>query len=110
MADEQVPVDAVAEVAGIVLQPYQVIQRPLITEKNVHKSQRLNQYSFEVNPRATKEDVKLAVESLFNVKVTKVRTQTRRGKHRRYRYRMGKLNDWKKAIVSLAEDNRIDFY
>jgi large subunit ribosomal protein L23 len=96
--------------AGVVLEPYQVILRPLITEKNVHKSERLVQYTFEVNTRATKDDVRQAVESLFNVKVSKVCTQLRRGKHRRYKARMGELKSWKKAIVSLQGDNRIDFF
>jgi large subunit ribosomal protein L23 len=95
---------------GIVLEPYQVILRPLITEKNVHKSERLVQYTFEVNPKATKLDVRNAVESLFDVRVLKVRTQLRRGKHRRYRFRMGELKNWKKAIVTLHPDNRINFF
>lgn len=92
------------------LEPYQVILRPLISEKNVHKAERLSQYSFEINPKATKEDVRRAVESLFDVKVSKIRTQARRGKHRRYRFRMGELKSWKKAIVSLHEGNKIDFF
>jgi large subunit ribosomal protein L23 len=100
-----------AEVAAaMTLEPYQVILRPLITEKNVHKAERHIQYSFEINPKATKDDVRNAVESLFNVKVLKVRTQSRRGKHRRYRFRMGELKNWKKAIVTLHPDNRIDFF
>ena len=92
------------------LEAYQVILRPLITEKNVHKAERLVQYSFEINPKATKDDVRRAVESLFDVKVRKVRTQARRGKHRRYRFRMGELKSWKKAIVTLDKDHRIDFF
>jgi len=92
------------------LEPYQVILRPLITEKNVHKAERLIQYSFEINPKATKDDVRRAVETLFNVNVSKVRTQSRRGKHRRYRFRMGELKSWKKAIVTLHKDQRIDFF
>ena len=63
------------------LEPYQVILRPLVTEKGMHRSTRNNQYAFEVNPQATKDDVRRAVEDLFNVKVEKVRTQNRRGKH-----------------------------
>ncbi len=97
-------------VFGVSLEPYQVILRPLITEKNVYKAERLTQYSFEINPKATKIDVRNAVESLFNVKVLKVCTQSRRGKHRRYRFRMGELKSWKKAIVTLHPDNKIDFF
>jgi large subunit ribosomal protein L23 len=92
------------------LEAYQVILRPLISEKNVHKVERLNQYSFEINPKATKEDVRHAVETLFEVRVLKVCTQSRRGKHRRYRFRMGELKSWKKAIVTLHPDNKIDFF
>jgi large subunit ribosomal protein L23 len=102
--------NAVAEPEVARLEPYQVILRPLITEKNVHKAERLSQYSFEINPKATKEDVRRAVETLFNVNVSKVRTQARRGKHRRYRFRMGELKSWKKAIVTLHKDQRIDFF
>jgi large subunit ribosomal protein L23 len=102
--------NAVAEPEAARLEPYQVILRPLITEKNVHKAERLSQYSFEINPKATKEDVRRAVETLFNVNVSKVRTQARRGKHRRYRFRMGELKSWKKAIVTLHKDQRIDFF
>ena len=110
MAD-QLQTEAVAAPEPVSrLEAYQVILRPLITEKNVHKAERLTQYSFEINPKATKEDVRRAVESLFDVKVSKVRTQARRGKHRRYRFRMGELKSWKKAIVTLDKDHKIDFF
>jgi large subunit ribosomal protein L23 len=52
----------------------------------------------------------VAVEALFNVKVLNVRTQNRRGKMRRYRLKLGRMRNWKKAIVSLHEEFRIDFY
>ncbi|TWU45973.1 50S ribosomal protein L23 [Novipirellula aureliae] len=95
---------------AIKLEPHQIILRPLVTEKGVHRASRNNQYAFEIHREATKTDVKAAVEELFNVKVEKVRTQTRKGKIRRYRYRSGRTNDWKKAIVKLGEDHRIDFF
>jgi len=95
---------------GIQLELHQVILRPLVTEKGVYHSSELNQYGFEISPLATKRDVKLAVEELFNVKVTKVRTQTRLGKPRRYRFREGYTKDWKKAIVTLDSESRIDFF
>ena len=60
------------------LAPHQVILRPLVTEKGVHRSTRDNQYAFEINVLADKVDVRNAIESLFDVKVTKVRTQNRR--------------------------------
>ena len=95
---------------GPVLDPYQVVIRPLITEKATHLSERHNAYTFEVNPLVTKTEIKAAVESLFNVKVLDVRTQNRRGKMRRYRLKLGRMRNWKKAIVSLHEEFRIDFY
>ena len=96
--------------SGPVLEPYQVILRPLITEKATHLSERHNAYTFEVNPLATKTEIKAAVEVLFNVKVADVRTQNRRGKSRRYRLKAGRMRNWKKAIVALTSDHRIDFY
>src|SRR4051812_28784621 len=96
--------------SGPVLEPYQVILRPLITEKATHLSERHNAYTFEVTPLPTKTEIKGAVEVLFNVKVAAARTKTRRGKLRRYRLKSGRMRNWKKAIVALHEDYRIDFY
>ena len=95
---------------GPVLEPYQVILRPLITEKATTISERHNAYTFEVSPLATKTEIKEAVEVLFNVKVAAVRTQNRRGKLRRHRLKVGRMRNWKKAIVELHEEYRIDFY
>jgi large subunit ribosomal protein L23 len=92
------------------LAPHQVILRPLVTEKGMHRATRNNQYAFEVNPLADKDTIRNAVETLFDVKVTRVRTQNRKGKPRRYRFRQGRTRDWKKAIVTLHEENRIDFF
>ncbi|MCM2371127.1 50S ribosomal protein L23 [Aporhodopirellula aestuarii] len=94
----------------IKLEPHQVLLRPLVTEKGVHRASRNNQYAFQIHRDATKLDVRAAVESLFDVKVTAVRTQTRKGKFRRFRNKMGRTADWKKAIVQLHEDHRIDFF
>lgn len=95
---------------SLVLEPHQVILKPLVTEKGVHRSTRHNAYSFEINKLATKHDVRRAIEALFDVKVVKVATQNRKGKERRTRFRLGRTADWKKAIVTLHEDNRIDFF
>ncbi len=95
---------------GPKLEPYQVILRPLITEKATPLSERHNAYTFEVNPLATKTEIKQAVEALFDVKVVNVRTQNRRGEPRRYRLKVGRMRNWKKAIVELSEEHRIDFY
>ena len=92
------------------LEPHQVILRPLVTEKGMHRSTRYNAYAFEVNRLASKDDVRRAVEELFDVKVEAVRTQNRRGKPRRTRFRHGYTKDWKKAIVKLNSEYRIDFF
>ena len=92
------------------LMPYQIILRPLVTEKGMHKANRCNAYAFEVNPRAGKEEIRKAVEELFDVKVVSVNTQNRRGKPRRSRFRWGRTKAWKKAIVTLDPENRIDFF
>src|SRR5215831_3604733 len=95
---------------GPKLEPYQVILRPLITEKGTHQFTHRNAYPFEVNRWATKTEIKAAVQELFNVRVEKVRTQMRQGKKRRYRFRVGQLPSWKKAIVTLHPEDRIEFF
>jgi large subunit ribosomal protein L23 len=94
----------------LVLAPYQVILRPLVTEKGMHKANRNNAYAFEVSRMANKEDVRRAVEELFDVKVVRVNTQNRKGKPRRTRFRWGRTKAWKKAIVTLDPEDRIDFF
>src|SRR5881398_1902083 len=98
--------------SGPKLEAHQIILRPLITEKGTHQSthQHHNAYSFQVNLWANKLQIKAAVEELFNVRVEKVRTQTRLGKKRRYRFRIGRMPNWKKAIVTLHADDRIEFF
>lgn len=98
------------ERSGPKLEPYQVVLRPLITEKATRLSERTNAYTFEVNPLATKTEIKEAVQALFNVRVADVRVQNRRGKMRRYRLKVGRMRNWKKAIVKLDPEHRIDFY
>lgn len=95
---------------GVVLEPYQVILRPLVTEKGFHKAERQNVYAFEVSPLADKETIKHAVESLFEVKVVSVNTQNRKGKPRRTKARRGYTKGWKKAIVKLDAEHRINFF
>ena len=92
------------------LDAHQILLRPLVTEKGMHRSTRDNQYAFEVNALAEKTDIRRAVEELFNVRVTKVRTQNRKGKPMRYRFRVGSTKHWKKAIITLHEEDRIDFF
>jgi large subunit ribosomal protein L23 len=92
------------------LAPHQIILRPLITEKGTHQFTHHNAYPFEVNQWANKSQIKAAVEELFNVRVAKVRTQQRVGKRRRYRFRIDRLAAWKKAIVTLHAEDRIEFF
>ena len=95
---------------GLELEPHQIVIRPLVTEKGYHKAERNNAYAFEVSCEADKADIRRAVEELFNVKVVRVNTQNRRGKPRRTRFRHGTTRSWKKAIVFLDREHRINFF
>jgi large subunit ribosomal protein L23 len=98
------------EQKGPELAPHQIIVRPLVTEKGTHQSTRHNAYPFQVNLWANKVQIKQAVQDLFNVRVVAVHTQTRLGKKRRYRQKMGRMPNWKKAIVTLHEEDKIEFF
>ena len=87
-----------------------IIINPLVTEKSTIQREGQNQYSFKVDKRANKIEIKEAVERLFKVTVEEVRTVTMRGKVKRLGRRFGKRPDWKKAIVTLKEGDRIDFF
>jgi len=89
---------------------HQVILRPLVTEKGMHRAERHNAYSFPVVTAATKADVRHAVEELFSVKVEKVAIQNRLGKARRSRTRQTSTKPWKKAIVTLKPDFKINLF
>jgi large subunit ribosomal protein L23 len=86
---------------------YEIIRRPLITEKATLLSEH-NQVSFLVSLDASKPEIKAAVESLFKVKVTAVNTLRQKGKVKRFRGRLGRRQDVKKAMVTLAEGHSID--
>jgi large subunit ribosomal protein L23 len=88
-------------------QMYDIIRTPVITEKATNASEH-NQVIFRVPVTATKREVKAAVEGLFNVKVTAVNTILVMGKIKRFRGRVGRRSDVKKAIVTLGEGQRID--
>lgn len=90
------------------MDPWVVIRRPHISEKSHDGIQQLNTYVFEVDTRATKVDVREAVERIWNVKVLDVRTINMLGKTRRMGRHVGKSRDWKKAVVRLAEGSGID--
>ncbi len=89
------------------LSAYDVIVAPSITEKSTHVSE-ANQVIFKVAPKATKPQIKAAVESLFKVKVKAVNTLVRKGKVKIFRGRTGKQSNVKKAIVTLEEGHTID--
>ena len=86
---------------------YQVVRRALVTEKSSLMRER-NKYVFEVDRRAGKPEIKSAIEEIFKVTVTDVKTMNMRGKVKRLGRYEGKRPDWKKAIVTLAEGNSID--
>jgi large subunit ribosomal protein L23 len=89
---------------------HDIVISPLVTEKSTIQREGQNQYSFKVNKRANKIEIKEAVERLFKVKVREVRTAMMRGKVKRLGRRFGKRPDWKKAIVTVKEGDRIDFF
>lgn len=85
-----------------------IVRGPVVTEKATALSAH-NQYAFRVSRDATKPEIKAAVEALFPVKVSRVNTLNVRGKVKRFRGRLGKRPDAKKAIVTLAEGQSIDY-
>jgi large subunit ribosomal protein L23 len=87
---------------------YQIIKRPLSSEKSVGDRETSNSYHFEVDRKVNKIQVKEAIEKLFEVKVLAVRTLNKVGKTRKYRNKIFKTSGWKKAIVTLKEGDRID--
>lgn len=100
---------------------YQIIKRPLVTEKSMHQTKlshsatrtrpgRGGSYAFEVHPEANKQQIRTAVEKIYNVKVSAVRTSNHPGKRRRYKFKMGLTRHWKKAVVVLDENSHIDLF
>ena len=87
-----------------------VIIKPLVTEKSTHQQATRNAYAFQVHPEANKHQIKQAVEQIYQVKVTDVRTMNRKGKPRRTRAGITHTSDWKRAIVVLDENSRIELF
>lgn len=87
---------------------YHIIQKPVISEKATSDSMERNTYHFRVPADANKVEIRRAVERLFKVKVLDVNTLRVKGKWRRRGYTSGQTQTWKKALVKLAEDNRIE--
>jgi len=92
------------------LNDYNIVVRPLITEQGMHLANTKGAYSFEVNKQANKAQIKKAVEKIYGVKVLKVRTANRKGKYRRKGRTFGKTPSWKKAVVYLEPDFHIDMF
>lgn len=92
------------------MQSHYVIKKPIVTEKTTFAMNERKQYSFLVDPRATKLDVKRAVEHLYKVRVLDVTTQNRKGKERRLRYGIVNEATTKKATVRLHDDDVIDLF
>jgi large subunit ribosomal protein L23 len=87
---------------------HRIIIKPIVTEKSMGESERVHAWSFQVPVDANKIEIGKAVEELFNVRVDSVRTVLMKGKRKRNRFRMGKRPNWKKAIVKLHPDDRIE--
>lgn len=89
---------------------YDIIKRPIITEKTNLQKDQFNQVTFEVAPGANRIEVRRAVEQIFKVKVADIRTQHVRGKYKRRGRILGKRRNWKKAVVKLMPGERIEFF
>lgn len=88
---------------------YEVLKKPLITEKALFLKESDNQVVFSVDCKANKIQIKEAVEKLFEVKVKDVKTMNFKGKKKRFGLNVGQRNDWKKAVVLLEDDQKLEF-
>jgi len=89
---------------------YDIIIRPVVTEKTSIQKEDFNQVSFEVDRRANRVEIRRAIEQIFNVRVADVKTMQVKGKVKQRGRIVGKRRDWKKAIVKLMPGERIDFF
>ena len=89
---------------------HQIIKKTLITEKSTRQKEEGNQIAFVVDPKASKIEIRQAVEKLFKVKVRRVHTMNLVGKQKRVGRFFGWKSDWKKAIVTLRAGDRIEFF
>ncbi len=87
-----------------------VIRRPIINEKSTLIRRQGNQYVFAVDLKANKQEITEAVSTLFGVKVVSVNTLVMPGKNKRFGRHVGRVNKWKKAVVTLADGQEIDFF
>ena len=89
--------------------PYSIVLGTVFTERSTDLQERENRYTFKVNSKSSKIDIKWAVEQIFKVHVTSVNTVKMHGKLRRVRLQPGYTPDWKKAVVTLKKGDTIDF-
>lgn len=89
---------------------YDIIKRPLMTEKTTNQKEAFNQLSFEVDRKANRVEIRRAVEKIFDVRVASVRTMQVKGKTKQRGRIIGKRKDWKKAVVKLMPGERIAFF
>ena len=89
---------------------HDIIFAPVVSEKSYDLIEHNNSYTFEVDPRANKEAIRDAVETVFDVSVLRVNTMNRKGKTKRSGYKLGKRKDIKRAVVTLAEGDSIDLF
>lgn len=94
----------------MVLHAFEVLRRPLVTEKSTILQDGQNKYAFEVDSRANKAQVKMAVEKSFNVQVTAVNMARVKGKRKRFGRRIAQEPSWKKAVVSLKQGDKIQVF
>lgn len=87
-----------------------ILKRPIVTERSNILRERDNKYTFEVDPKATKIDIKRAVEEIFNTKVLDVKVMHVHGKPRRVRLAIGKRRNWKKAVVTIEAGQTISIF
>ena len=92
------------------MEPITVIKKPLITEKSTFAADENNRYYFLVDPRATKPQIRLAIQALYGVRVLSVATQNRPGKTRRYKYGWIRTSPTKRAAVKVHPDDRIELF
>ena len=88
----------------------QILIKPLITEKSTWEASARNRYAFKVHNQANKHQIRDAVQTVYKVRVVAVSTQKRPGKYKRTRFGPTKTSDWKRAVVQLHSDDRIDLF
>ena len=92
------------------MEAHRILKRPIITEKSNYQADMLRRYTFEVDLETNKQEIRQAVEAMFDVDVDKVNTMVMPGKPRRFGRRFGYTSMWKKAIVTLAPGDSISFF